>query len=120
MEFWPKTFIEAVGGVLVVIAILLLIPSFWSNLRKHFTRFCGVMLVAALAMFNNSTGTYFASVFIIATVVTKLEFLENLAAIIRGFKPYFEHQTAKFEKPSKVEVEVTELEADVADNEIGS
>jgi hypothetical protein len=43
-------------------------------------------------LFSNHWSTYFAGLFIIATAVTELEFLQNLAAIIRGNKDYFDYK----------------------------
>tara|TARA_R110000850_G_scaffold263721_1_gene392602 strand:+ start:835 stop:1644 length:810 start_codon:yes stop_codon:yes gene_type:complete len=74
-------------------------------------------LVGVLVLFANSPYTYFASVFIVATAVTQLEFLQNLAAIIRGSKEYFEYQKetqSRGEVKDKIEKELFEEEVAAA------
>jgi hypothetical protein len=58
-------------------------------------RLAAILLVASLSLFANSTWTYFAAIFIIATAITELEFLEKLAAIIRGSKEYFDYKKSQ-------------------------
>tara|TARA_R110000782_G_scaffold14060_5_gene42350 strand:- start:5042 stop:5761 length:720 start_codon:yes stop_codon:yes gene_type:complete len=49
-------------------------------------------MVACLAIYSSHWATYFAAIFIIATAVTELEFLQNLAAIIRKNESYFKYK----------------------------
>ncbi len=93
-SLYPKSFVQVLAGVLAILAIVLVILSLFPRIRNHSTRLFAITIVASLTLFANHWATYFAGVFIIATAVTELEFLQNLAAIIRGFKPYFEHKTA--------------------------
>ena len=48
----------------------------------------------ALSLFCNKPWTYFAALFIVATAMTEIEFLQNLAAIISGDKNYFAYKQA--------------------------
>jgi hypothetical protein len=45
-----------------------------------------------LALFANVSWTYFATIFIVATVITELEFLQNLAAIIARDPNYWQYK----------------------------
>jgi hypothetical protein len=60
---------------------------------KDVVRLAGVFIVAGIAVAADDGFTYFASVFIVATVITELDFLEKLAAIIRGNDAYFRYRT---------------------------
>jgi hypothetical protein len=66
-----------------------------------------LLFVISLALFANHWTTYFAALFIVATSVTELEFLQNLAAIIRGDRAYFEYKTKQLSK-EQVERKVRE------------
>lgn len=93
-SFIPDSFVHALAGVLVIVALFLVVASMFSKIRIHSTRLLVIMVVLAIAMFSNHWTTYFAALFIIATAVTELEFLQNLAAIIRGGKHYFDYKAA--------------------------
>ncbi len=74
----------------------------------------GLFLLMTLALFAENPYCYFAALFIVATAVTQLDFLQNLAAIIRGSKEYFEYQKeflSRGEVEETVEKEVEEIEA---------
>ncbi|MBI3006180.1 MAG: hypothetical protein HYY49_12310 [Ignavibacteriales bacterium] len=90
----PKTFIEALAGGLVSLSLILLFLSLFASLRTHSTKLLSILLLIALALFANSPWIYFAAVFIIATAITELDFLQNLAAIIRGDKNWFDYRKA--------------------------
>jgi len=60
--------------------------------KDHALRLTGLFALSAIALFSNNVWCYFAAVFIVATAVTQLEFLQNLAAIIRGSKEFFDYQ----------------------------
>jgi hypothetical protein len=52
-----------------------------------------LLIILAVALVANYWVTYFAAMFIIATAATELEFLQNLAAIIRGNRDYFNYKS---------------------------
>ncbi len=54
----------------------------------------GIFFLLALAVIAKEFWTYFAAIFILGTLVTEVEFLQNLAAIIRGDKNYFDYMKA--------------------------
>ena len=82
-KLMPSNFIEALGGSIITLAILLSLISLFPGLRSHSIGLLALFVVAALALFSNHWSTYFAGIFVIATAVTELEFLQNLAAIIK-------------------------------------
>lgn len=88
----PENFRESLSAIFFLIAVVF---SFWSlsdKKKTHALRLAGLFVLSALALFGNNTWCYFAAIFIVATAVTQLEFLQNLAAIIRGSKEYFDYQ----------------------------
>lgn len=90
----PGSFIEFAFAILAVIGILFTALSLIESKRAHATRMLGIYSILALAVISKSFGTYFAAIFIIGTLVTELDFLHTLAAIIRGDKSYFAYKKA--------------------------
>lgn len=104
----PNSFAEALGGIVICLALLLSLISLIPALRSHSIRLLALFFVAALSLFSNHWTTYFAGIFVIATAVTELEFLQNLAAIIRGNKDYFDYKKEALtseQKQKKIEEE---------------
>jgi|GEM_PF-2380307 len=91
----PLSFIQLVAGIFSVVSIIALFCSINKVIRTHTIRIFAISAIAALTLFSNNGWVYFASVFIIATTITETEFLQNLAAIIRGSKPYFDYKSAQ-------------------------
>lgn len=91
-SFEPASFPEALGGLLLIVATVSAVFSLCPCLRIHALRLLAIFIVASLALFSNSAATYFVAIFVIATAVTELEFLQNLAAIVRGNKDYFDYK----------------------------
>ncbi len=88
----PDTYSSQIGTLLLTVSILCLLLSLLKSDRTHVTKLFAIMLVAAIALFSSHWGTYFAAIFIVATAVTELEFLQNLAAIIRKDENYFNYR----------------------------
>lgn len=101
----PKidTFLDLVATVLVGVTVVFSVLALFGLARA--VRLGAILLVTALALYSDAFGTYFAAIFIVATAVTELEFLEKLAAIIRGSKEYFDY------KKSQVPVEEAKAKA---------
>ena len=101
----PPSFIQTLAGIFSICAIVAFSISFKKSIRLHSIRLFAIMLISALALFSNNAWVYFASVFIIATTITETEFLQNLAAIIRGDKHYFDYlrATSGQIQPSQIE-----------------
>lgn len=98
-----ETWLNLVATVLVAITVLCSVVGLFGFARAM--RIGAILLVTSLALYSDSFGTYFAAIFIVATAVTELEFLEKLAAIIRGSKEYFDY------KKSQIPVEEAKAKA---------
>ncbi|MBT12503.1 MAG: hypothetical protein CMI02_10775 [Oceanospirillaceae bacterium] len=83
----------------MIFGIVSLIPC----VRTHSLKLLALMIVSGLCLFANQPTTYFAALFIVATAVTELEFLQNLAAIIRGNKDYFSYKIEALSSEEKKE-----------------
>jgi len=94
-QLFPKSFIEILAGFLSLVALLLAIVSLFSKDRSYVIRVFVLMIIVAISLFSNHWATYFAALFIIASTITELEFLEKIAAIIRGSKYYFDYKIAE-------------------------
>jgi hypothetical protein len=90
----PKSFSEIEFGALALGGIIFAVISLSQPRRSYAIRVSAMFFLLALAVVANSFWTYFATIFILATLVTELEFLQNLAAIIRGDKNYFNYKKA--------------------------
>lgn len=88
----PDTIRLAIGAGFSIMAIAFVFLSMFKVIRSHTIRVAAILIVFAIALFSDHWSTYFAAVFIVATAVTELGFLQNLAAIIRGNKEYFQFQ----------------------------
>ncbi|MDS9873519.1 hypothetical protein RMI40_01530 [Pseudomonas protegens] len=102
-DFLPTNFFQAVGGGLAVVAVGSALLSLCPCLRVHTLKLLAIFLVTSLALFANHVSTYFVAIFVIATAVTEIEFLQNLAAIIRGNKEYFEYKKGQLSAQDKLE-----------------
>ncbi|EPT8082170.1 TPA: DUF423 domain-containing protein [Vibrio parahaemolyticus] len=110
----PASFIEALGASLIALAMLFAALSLFPKLRIHSLKLLALLFVAGLCLFSNNTTTYFAALFIIATAVTELEFLQNLAAIIRGNKEYFTYKIEALSSEEKQEKIAKEQHIDLS------
>jgi hypothetical protein len=100
----PESFRQLLSAISLSIGILFSFFSMKGEKREHSLRIASLYFLMGITLFSDNAWCYFASVFIIATSVTKLDFLQNLAAIIRGSKEYFDYQK---EFMSQKEVELT-------------
>ena len=110
----PENFREFLSSITFLVGIIFSFISIARNTREHSLRMTGLFLLAGLALFANNPYCYFATLFIVATAVTQLEFLQNLAAIIRGSKEYFDYQKeylSQREVEKGIERDVREIEA---------
>jgi len=88
-----ETWLDLVATALVALAVLYTVIGLFGFARA--IRISAILIVTSLALFSDSFGTYFAAIFIVAAAVTELEFLEKLAAIIRGSKEYFDYKKSQ-------------------------
>ena len=75
----------------LILGVLFTVVSVIPRIREFALQVAGVMLIVSLALIAGNPWVYFGAVFIIATLVTSLDFLEKLAAIIRGSPEYFDY-----------------------------
>lgn len=108
-SFHPLNFFQASAGVFGAFALIFGVLSLFEGLRTHAIRMLAIFLVVALSLFANSPTVYFSAVFIIATAVTELEFLQTLAAIIRGNKDYFTFRKETLSSEAKFKSSQAEL-----------
>ena len=104
-EITPKTVVELCGLISLILGVIYSLWSMHSDSRSQATKLLAICFIASFSLFSNHPATYFSAIFIIATAVTELEFLQNLAAIIRGNSDYFDY---KKEALSKEEKEIKE------------
>jgi len=98
-------FTQIIAGIFSVCSIIAFFLSLKQYIRMHALRLFSISIICSLSLFCNNVWVYFASIFIIATTVTETEFLQNLAAIVRGNKEYFDYMKGKTGQipPSQVE-----------------
>jgi hypothetical protein len=102
---------------------ILLFISLWFDNPSLVVKMTGSSLVLSLAFAANQTGTYGIAMFIVATLVTDLEFLEKIAAIFWRSEPYFKYRMAtasqqevqaKLKLAIEADVEAEETKVEVA------
>src|SRR5271157_2601918 len=111
------TFIERIGiaAALTVLSFTvgLVLSAFALSKRENdYYRLAGTFLLIMLALSANNLTVYAISIFIVATLITKLDFLENIAAIFRGAAREVidarTHPQTEQQKREKVEEEILE------------
>lgn len=121
MDFDWITSIESAATVaaLVFAAVSLLCSTswiFWPRPHTASVKLIGSLMVLAMAFAANHWAVYALAIFITATLVTELEFLERLAAIFWGRDKYFDYlkgRATTVEKELVVQAEaVKELAAE--------
>lgn len=98
----PDNYSSFIASITLVVAIICLFISFSEKQKSHSTKIFSIMLVASLSLFSAHWATYFAAIFIVATAVTELEFLQNLAAIIRKDENYFNYKKEALSKTENI------------------
>jgi hypothetical protein len=104
---WVLTFgFAALGVVMLVICVFL-------KRTDLAVKLTGTSLVLALAFASGSALTYAIGMFVVATLVTELEFLEKIAAIFWRSEPYFRYRLAIATNQDRQEKLTREVEADL-------
>lgn len=91
-----------VGTVVLLISMICLLTSYFHTDKRHTTKLFSILIIASLSLFSSHWATYFAAIFIVATAVTELDFLQTLAAIIRKDKNYFDYKKESLSKSEKI------------------
>lgn len=110
----PSNFRELFSFSTFFIGIIFSFISIKKNQLEHCLRTSAILFIVSVALFANNPYCYFAAIFIIATAVTQLDFLQNLAAIIRGSKEYFDYKKETI-PTQEIENELT-IESQVIEN----
>ncbi|WFO52175.1 hypothetical protein [Aeromonas veronii] len=108
----PDTYPTFIGTASLLVATVCLCITFKERQRSHATKLFSIMLVTSIAFFSSHWTTYFAAIFIVATAVTELEFLQNLAAIISKDKNYFDFKKEALSKEDNIRRKVEEAVAE--------
>jgi hypothetical protein len=110
----PENFREIFSFFAFSISLIFAFLSLIRNKMDHCLKLSAILFIISVSLFANNPYCYFAAIFIIATAVTQLDFLQNLAAIIRGSKEYFDYQ--KETKSTKDVEKDLEKESNTIDN----
>lgn len=108
----PENFLDFCAATSAIIGLVFGFLSISEKFRSHTTRLLAIFFLFSIALFSDNAACYFAALFIIATAITELEFLQNLAAIIRGSKEYFDYKK-EFMSPTEVSYSVNEEEKEI-------
>jgi len=83
------------GIISFVVAIPFFIISLFQNDEsKNCLKIAGAFIVISLSCFANEPIVYALAIFIIATFITKLDFLENIAAIFWGREEFWRYRAS--------------------------
>jgi len=105
----PSSYQHFIGSIVLIFAFISLFITFLDKQKSHATKLFSMLLVISLSLFSSHVATYFAAIFIIATAVTELEFLQNLAAIIRKDEHYFKYKQESLSTEDNIKRKSTEL-----------
>lgn len=108
----PENYSSVIGTLLLLVAIAFLSFTLSKDNRSHATKVFAILLVSAISLFSAHWTTYFAAIFIVATAVTELEFLQSLAAIIRKDKNYFDYRKEVLSREENIKRKAGEVAED--------
>lgn len=100
---------KLIATLFAVSALLLAVPLIIRGSTQFATQLLGSVLVVAICFSAHNAVVYTISVFVIATLVTELHFLEKIAALIWNRKEYWDYlsgNATKEEIKDKAESEV--------------
>jgi hypothetical protein len=110
----PLNFRELFSFLAFFIGIIFSFISIKKSQLEHCLRTSAIFFIISVSLFANNPYCYFAAIFIIATAVTQLDFLQTLAAIIRGSKEYFDYKKETI--PTQEVKNELERESEVIEN----
>lgn len=109
MDDFPLFKITAVSSALAagfsIVGLVVAICNFFSRSQIVSIKLLGSLMVLALAFAANSAVVYFLAIFIVATLVTDLDFLEKIAAIFWNRDKYWEYRMVQI-PPADVKARV--------------
>ncbi|AXJ01442.1 hypothetical protein CYPRO_2194 [Cyclonatronum proteinivorum] len=105
-----STIFETIASILAVVGLIIAICVMLVSDKKVITQLLGSILVVSLALAANLHVVYVVSVFVVATLVTEILFLEKLAALIwnrKEFWAYLSGNASNEEVKAKTEQEIS-------------
>lgn len=106
MNLYPPNIESAAAMLTILFAVsslfVAIILIFFPKCHDSAIKLLGSLMVIGLAFASNNDGVYAVGIFIIATLVTELDFLEKLAAIFWNREKYWEY---RMKKASSSEIE---------------
>lgn len=89
---------KSIASLFAIVGLVTCIVLMFKSDRKLVTQLLGAILVVSISFSAHHTVVYTISVFVIATLVTELQFLEKIAALIWNRKEYWEYLIVKVSK----------------------
>lgn len=89
---------KLMASLFAIVGLIAAIVLMFMSDKKLVTQLLGAILVVSISFAAHSPVVYTISVFVIATLVTELQFLEKIAALIWNRKEYWEYLTGKASK----------------------
>lgn len=80
------------GAFLATTLLAAIVLMFWPKPNPFSIKLLGSLMVLGLALSTSNSWVYGVAIFIVATLVTELEFLEKLAAIVWRQKEYWDYR----------------------------
>ncbi|NBD25414.1 hypothetical protein [Paenibacillus glycinis] len=107
-----ENFRESIAVLSISLALIFICIFIWTKvLKKEALKVVGILIVLGVSLFANEATSYFLAILVLATLVTNLEFLQNIAAIIRNSDAYFNHLVGT-RSQKEIEASITdEIEA---------
>lgn len=110
------TYTIIIASIFAIVGLIAAVIFMRGGDKKYSTQLLGSILVVSISFSAHNTVVYTISVFVIATLVTELQFLEKIAALIWNRKEYWDYlsgNASKEEIKAKVKAEVeAEIEKD--------
>jgi len=115
MEWITDT--KTVATIFAVVGLAAAICLMLSSERKIATQILGSLFVISISFSADDTVVYTIAVFVIATLVTELHFLEKIAALIWNRKEYWKYLSGNASKKEVEEKTRSEIEANLINND---
>ena len=107
------------SGITAIALLFLLLVNFYlkkiDQREKYFPQIIGTLFIICIAFAANNTFIYALSIIIVATLVTELEFLEKLMALIWNRPEYWKYQIEAKQQTTNINVDtkIKELSQEV-------
>jgi hypothetical protein len=102
---------KLIASLFAIVGLITGIILMFKSDRKLVTQLLGAILVVSISFSAHNAAVYTISVFVIATLVTELQFLEKIAALIWNRKEYWEYLTGSASKEDVEEKARNEVDA---------